>query len=274
MDQRFQRYVPRTPPLDGLVRCLWYSEGPDVPDKRERLLPTGECTLVFSLEEDPIRIYDASDTNRVSCYRGAVLCGARSDCFGIDVTRRERVMGVQFHPGGVSPFLRVPVSDVSGGCFSPDDVWAHVSSVREELLDTPDHRARFAVLERALSEQLILGRAIHPAVRHAVRRLQGKGWQPQISELAGQANLSPRRFIELFQRQVGITPKSFARLTRFQQVVTMVDGQRDVDWAGVALDCGYYDQAHFIHDFRTFSGYTPSVYLARATSHLNHIALD
>jgi len=60
---------------------------------------------------------------------------------------------------------------------------------------------------------------------------------------------------------------------RFQQALTTVHGTKQVDWTQVALDCGYYDQAHFIHDFQSFSGMTPSAYLAAATPHLNHVPL-
>ena len=94
-----------------------------------------------------------------------------------------------------------------------------------------------------------------------------------IAWMTEQIGLSPRRFIQLFRQQVGLTPKSFCRVRRFQQALTTVHGTKQVDWTQVALDCGYYDQAHFIHDFQSFSGMTPSAYLAAATPHLNHVPL-
>jgi AraC-like DNA-binding protein len=72
---------------------------------------------------------------------------------------------------------------------------------------------------------------------------------------------------------VGLAPKVFCRVRRFQRVLRMLHKTTQVDWADVALECGYYDQAHFIHDFQSFCGLTPSAYLAAATPHLNHVPL-
>ena len=73
--------------------------------------------------------------------------------------------------------------------------------------------------------------------------------------------MSQRRFIEIFRNEVGVTPKAFSRLRRFQHVLGAVEHLTDVDWTDVAVECGYFDQAHFIHDFREFAGVTPSLYL-------------
>ena len=71
-----------------------------------------------------------------------------------------------------------------------------------------------------------------------------------------------------------MTPKLFARVQRFQEVVKTVHPLREVDWADVAAACGYFDQAHFIHDFRAFSGFTPVEYFARKSEHQNHVPLS
>jgi AraC-like DNA-binding protein len=99
------------------------------------------------------------------------------------------------------------------------------------------------------------------------RLWMGEGiWGPNLLPVLRETGLSERRFIEVFHEQVGLTPKAFCRVRRFQRVLKSVHGAREVDWAQVALDCGYYDQPHFIHDFRGFSGLTPAQYVARATA--------
>jgi methylphosphotriester-DNA--protein-cysteine methyltransferase len=94
-----------------------------------------------------------------------------------------------------------------------------------------------------------------------------------VSGVIDRIGLSQRRLIDLFHDQVGLTPKAFCRVRRFQRVLETVHRKPGVDWAQVALDGGYYDQAHFIHDFQGFSGMTPATYLARATEHLNHVPI-
>jgi len=93
-----------------------------------------------------------------------------------------------------------------------------------------------------------------------------------VEDVTAQIGLSSRRFIEIFRNQVGLTPKLYCRIRRFQRVLAAIDDASDVDWTGVALKCGYFDQAHFIHDFRAFSGVSPTMYLRHRT-HRNHVAV-
>jgi AraC-like DNA-binding protein len=94
-----------------------------------------------------------------------------------------------------------------------------------------------------------------------------------LAAVSEQIGLSPKRFIQVFRDETGFTPKVFCRIRRFQQALGRMQGHRSVDWPGVALDSGYFDQAHFIHDFRAFSGINPSSYPAHRTPHRNHVPL-
>jgi AraC-like DNA-binding protein len=89
--------------------------------------------------------------------------------------------------------------------------------------------------------------------------------------VADAVGLSVRRFIEALARDVGLTPKQDCRVCRFQQAVTAANAACEVDWAEVALSCGCYDQPHFIHDFRAFSGLTPGGYRDGRTAFQNHV---
>ena len=91
------------------------------------------------------------------------------------------------------------------------------------------------------------------------------------ASVAEAVGLSPKRFIERFRTEVGLTPKQYCRVRRFQQALTAAHAASEVDWAAVAVSAGYYDQAHFIHDFRRFSGLTPTGYRAGRTAFQNHV---
>jgi AraC-like DNA-binding protein len=80
-------------------------------------------------------------------------------------------------------------------------------------------------------------------------------------------------FGQLFRDEVGLTPKLFCRIQRLRQVLYLLVGKEHVDWMDVALTCGYFDQAHFIHDFRTFAGCTPTAYLEQRGFHPCHVVL-
>jgi AraC-like DNA-binding protein len=262
------------------VDCIWCSEGFDGEHERERLLPNGESCIVFDLRDQPVRIYDANaiddagNAGKFITYAPAIFCGSRTDCFVIETSRQERVIGIQFRPGGAFPFLAMPASEVANATYSLDDVWpGQAESIRDALMNAVGVAAMFAILERALLARLRRSSPLHPAVVFAVGRLAKRGEGMRVRDVAEQVGFSSRHFMELFREQTGLTPKAFQRVRRFQQVLHLLHLDSEPNWASVALRCGYYDQAHFIHDFREFSGMTPGEYAAVATPHLNHVPL-
>src|SRR5207237_7470149 len=134
--------------------------------------------------------------------------------------------------------------------------------------------AKFHILEQTLLEQARRPLARHRAVAYALDELQRERHARSISDVTDETGLSARRFIQVFSEEVGLTPKLFCRVRRFQQVLSLIHTAAQVDWADVALRCGYFDQAHFIHDFQAFSGINPTTYLAHKTPHLNHVPLN
>lgn len=267
------RVTPNAP-LADFVRCFWYWEGAPQPHKRERLMPNGEASIIFNLRDEEIRVYDAQDSVRyVSCGH-AVLAGPRSSGCAIDTASEDRVIGIQFRPGGVFPFLRAPGREVADCSVALEDVWGGTAgSLREQLLEADSVATMFGLLERGLLDQLTRPLELHPAIDWARGHICRAPHLATVAELMGKIGLSQRRFIEIFRDQVGLAPKAFCRVRRFQRVLETVHRRKRVDWVEVALDGGYYDQAHFIHEFQNFAGMTPGAYLAAATEHLNHVPL-
>jgi AraC-like DNA-binding protein len=118
-------------------------------------------------------------------------------------------------------------------------------------------------LEQLLLQRLIKGRNEHycsKAASWALEKFMGEPQVTRIHEVSAALGLSQKHFIETFRRQVGVTPKRFCRIRRFQQVLGQIQSRQEVDWADVVSNCGYFDQAHFINEFTGFSGVNPSAY--------------
>ena len=98
---------------------------------------------------------------------------------------------------------------------------------------------------------------MHPVVRYAIDRLSSGGALHAVRKIQLDTGFSHTRFIQLFREQVGLTPKLFARIQRFNALIARVENGLAVNWAELAADCGYFDQAHLIRDFRQFAGVTP-----------------
>jgi transcriptional regulator GlxA family with amidase domain len=137
-----------------------------------------------------------------------------------------------------------------------------VRSLRDRLRTANDPAEKFRVLEVALLERLNERFQLNTAVRYALQEFARRPEIPRVQELAHGAGLSRRRFSQLFREQIGLTPKLYCRLQRFQNTLKVIASDASVDWAQLALSAGYSDQAHLAHEFHDFAGLSPSAYLA------------
>ena len=264
-----------SPPLADFVDVFWLYEGYDVPHKRERLLPDGTVELVINLKEDRIRVYESDCAESFHTIPGCVVSGPRSEFFVIDTESEASTIGVHFKPGGAFPFFKFPPADLSNQSVALDCLWGTASArLRDRVLEAVTPAEKFRVMERCLLEELRKPLERHPAVGFALHQFLGRAQAPSVSQVVEQVGFSQRRFIEIFDQQVGLTPKLFCRVSRFQKVIRTAHVHRNINWTQLALDCGYYDQAHFIHDFQAFAGITPSDYLQRRTPHVNHVPME
>lgn len=255
------------------MELFWFYDGfPPRAHKKERLMPDGSVEMVINLREDESRIYDPKNVERCERLPGALICGPHSSFFVIDTAEQDSVMGIHFKPGGAFPFFKLPADELHNLHVSLEDLWGlEASLLRERLLEAPTPERKFQVLESCLLEQAFKPLERHRAVEGALFR--NIHTAPAIAEVSYHIGISSRRLIQLFSHQVGLTPKLFCRVRRFQRILQLIHKGGELDWADLAADCGYFDQAHFIHDFNAFSGMNPSTYLARKTEHLNHVPI-
>jgi AraC-like DNA-binding protein len=205
---------------------------------------------------------------------GSILCGVHSECFVIDTEEQADVVGVQFRPGGAFPFFGVPSSETHNLHIPLDAFWGNFAKeVRERLLGARSDTETFQILENALLARTRGTLERHPAVAFALTQFQSASSMRAVGDVTECIGLSARRFVEVFQKEVGLTPKLFCRVRRFQKVLRTIRSGKGLEWTEIALSCGYYDQAHFNHDFRAFSGINPSTYVASVTPHLNHVPI-
>src|ERR1700722_5924317 len=273
----FHHHVPGAP-LNHFISMMWFGDDYVVPHRLERVLPTGDMALIINLWENRTRVYNADDPRKCKTFEGSIVVGAYSAFTVIDTDEQRATAGVTFRPGGAFPFLGLPAGELQDSNASLSDLWGHraASDLREQLLAAHSPQAKFKILERTFLGRInSLLEPTHSAVSFAVENFRHRPQRP-ISSVTDQIGLSDRRFIQLFSRQVGLTPKLFCRVQRFQQVlrnITTLAAGSVIDWPQIALRCGYFDQAHFIHDFRAFSGINPTTYLANKTQFQNHVAL-
>jgi AraC-like DNA-binding protein len=263
-------YIPG-PPLADFVEVLWLCQGLQPTHEKERIMPTGSMGLLINLNEGSLSVYDRKG-ERQTLGRCAVT-GAQSEFVVIDTAQQAYIMGVSFRPGGAVPFLDVPACELHGAHVSLDTLWgAAAGEMRERVLEAATPEAKLRALEVVLLERAARRLERHRAVVFALGQFQRVDG-PTVGQVSDQIGLSQRRFIQVFREEVGLTPKLYHRVRRFQQVLQRIHKGQRVTWTDVALDCGYFDQAHFVHDFRAFSGLNPTAYLMQRTPYQNHVPI-
>jgi AraC-like DNA-binding protein len=267
---RYTAHRP-APPLADAVDYLWcLSDAPE--HARERIVPSGTIEIVFNLHEDAFRIHGASRQERR--FGGAIVSGCYGTAFEIDTRAHALVVGVHFKPGGAARLLGAPPNTIADDHVALDALWgAHANALRARLCAVSTPRERVHLLEQALLARMPERAPSGRAVTFALAQLERPG--AEVGRVAQELGTSRRRFIEMFTRDVGMTPKRWAMVRRFQRALAAGRRGPSLHWARIALECGYYDQAHMCRDFAALTGLTPSQLLAPRATEVkdNHVAL-
>ncbi len=260
-----RRQRPWSPALAPFVSALGVFVG-DFPHRREIALPTGGMQLLVNLDADRLHMVRDGHPHDVP---GAALHGASDRPVVIDPAEQRAIVWVAFRPGGAYPFLGPHVRATGGELVDLGLLWGRDgATLREQLLHAGEPAAVLRTVERALLSRAAWPLAPDPALTWASNALdRGMG----VAAVADRLGWTGHRLARRFAERVGLPPKRYARIRRFQRVLRRATADRACDWARVAADCGFHDQAHLIHDFREFAGTTPARYAPRSTADRNHV---
>lgn len=262
-------------PLDAYVQMFWYCEGYEVAHRKERVLPNGTFQLVIQLSDGYIRQWTREpNSERFFDDSAALIVGVQSQYSLIDTAGLKSMAGVLFRPGCAQALFGIPSHEFYNRDVPLEQVWGHGAiELRDKLQEAASPMEKFRVLAGVLEKRLRERWVMQPAVAFGLQEFRIAPQMSSVLEVAREAGLSRRRFAQVFREQVGLTPKLYCRLVRFQQVVRQVRRGEEVDWADVALSCGYCDQAHLGHEFHEFSGISPGLYANGSHLWRNHVPI-
>ena len=271
----YLEHIP-APPLAPSVQMLWYAQVNPATHHRERILPTGRVQIILNLARD--FVLDCPE-GRPDLHRPPTLVvGARSVYEIVDSSDMADLVGIVFSPGGFTPFASDAAHLFSNQTVALDSIWGNaVPALRDRLRELDSPAARLGLLEHFLRARFVPHIQSHPRppqIQFALRCFAHNPSIAGVAQTARQIGWSERRFSQVFREEVGLAPKVWCRIQRFQQAVRQLHAGTAIHWAELALDCGYYDQSHFANDFRAFSGVDATTYSARRTQWANHIHAD
>lgn len=271
---RVEFHIPK-PPLDQFIEVFVFHEGLSPVHSYERLLPDGNTVLIINLHDTPQYVYDSETLKEIQACNNVWVSGIRTEYITIPSGKETCLFVIHFKQGMAHPFFPLPMHELKNHVVDADLIWGNEFGVlREMLLTTDDIPQRFAIAESYLMQRFVSKLQINPCVSYAVNQIQQRPDQICLADLNQKIGYSQKHFISMFKSEVGLTPKSYLKIMRFQKAVNEIEQVAFIDWPQIATDCGFYDQAHFINDFRHFSGYTPEEYMRRKTSdYINYIPI-
>jgi AraC-like DNA-binding protein len=258
MDAIRMREYAVHPALKPYVMCVWSleSDGPILGATRERILPDSCVELVCHFQ-DPYLSHFA--TGGSALQPRSFVVGQMKRFLEIEPAGRAGFVAVRFLARGAYLFFHRPLSEVATGIVDLEDLWRTTAREwTERIALAKDMAERVRVIEQALLGLLGENGRTEPAVDRALVLIQAWKGRFRVNELADDIGVSSRHLTRQFQRAVGLSPKEFGRVTRFLHALQLLHDGSGHSLTDVALDCGYFDQAHFNHEFREFAGMSPS----------------
>lgn len=269
----FQTYIPK-PPLNQFVECFIYHEAFNPAHSVDRFLPDGNVEIIIDLHDQPQFIYDNDSLKEIQACHHVWASGVRTEPITIPSGKESAMFIISFKKGMAYPFFPFPMQEISDCVVDADLIWGHdFAFLREQILENKRTEIKFQIVEDFLLENYLSKLILNPCVEYALHQIINQPDQISMQKLNDKIGYSQKHFIKLFKNQIGITPKSYLKIMRFQKVLGEIEKLNETDWTAISNDCGFYDQAHFINDFKKFSGFTPEEYAKRRGNFLNYIPI-
>jgi AraC-like DNA-binding protein len=253
-------YAEHAPPADlaSRIACVWtHLVTPPAPGDRQsmlRVLPDGCVDIILGFSRGDASIGDgASEMMAVGAMTRPLMVPERGPQLRI---------GVRFRPGHAFAALGAPAAELTDERVSYDLLANDADEALDDIAVQSTNEARLQAIVRLVRRRLTGAPAVPASVRRAVQIIAAEHGNLRVAALTSAIGITRQQLARQFATHVGITPKTFARVMRTRAALARADAARaahprDVDWTAIAYDLGYYDQPHFIDEFKSITGATP-----------------
>lgn len=251
------RKIKPLKPLRPFVESIWIQD-----DARDAaienfeptiILPSTKIDLLFFYRDPFVQLLDDGNEAKVPDF---FLIGQRSKAIKVAATGKTGIIIFSFYPWGAAPFFRLPMHELQDCCIELNTFMnpALIGSVEQQVLEQANNHERVVILQGFLLN-LLYESAHDDLIKESTFQINKENGNVAVNRLAQQYYLSRRQYIRRFKHSVGIGPKKFANIVRFQKALLLQ--KLGVEWTKIAEECGYYDQPHFIKEMKRFSGFSP-----------------
>lgn len=257
MDYRL--YTPNDR-LSKYIRCYWSLDNQEdsEPHSRERIFPDGCIELIFN-HGDLFVTYNSK--GEAEDQPKSFIHGQLKKFIEVQGQGKVGIFSIRFQPAGLQPFIDFPVSDLTQVFVEVSKIWKDGSFLEQAMALCQNNEERIAVIENFL-ESKIENAPDNNDIERCVEEIIRSDGMASIENLASELNMGKRHLERKFLSSVGLSLKLFSRIIRFNNALQLIENKDFRNFTNVAHDGGFYDQAHFIKDFKYFTGLNPKQYFS------------
>ncbi len=250
-----------TEPLSRFVESIFHYKGFQPDHSIERVVPTGHLFVIFELDGFTRHTYDNETLKPNANYQKAWVSGIHQNYLSISAHNDSEMFVIQFKPYGARPFLQVDMDRISDRVVSAEEIRGiDLIALHGQLLNAKTSKEKFSVADHWLRSQFRERQAPPDSIVDIAALLQ-KQPASKLKEVLETYNGTQKHLISQFRKFVGLTPKQYQRIMRFNDVFAQMQNDQFLSWSDIANLCGYSDQSHFIREFKNFSGFSPKKFL-------------
>ena len=256
----YQTYEPHAD-LKSLISCYWTLEVPmQTEPQKQRIVPDGCIEMAFILGDD-IKRY-TSENEFILQPRSMVL-GQTIEPFYIEPTGFVKTFAIRFYPYGFANFVSEPIKNLVNKETPINQLFGieTVDDLEQKIIKAENTEQRISIIEKFLLDRLNEEKTINIIVKNTIDSLLSTNGSASITSIFKDEPTKRRQLERNFRKQIGVSPKQLGKLIRLQTALKMLLNQKSENLTDIAYKSEYFDQAHFIKDFREFTGINPKEFL-------------
>ncbi|MCT4221549.1 helix-turn-helix transcriptional regulator [Elizabethkingia anophelis] len=242
--------------LTAFIKCYWTLESPkeEMPEK-QTIVPDGCMEMIFHYGDLYKQYLD--NGNSIIQPRCFVI-GQLTRPLEIEPTGEIGIFSIRFHPEGFLPFTATPIKEMENTAVSLEKLFGKDGQeIEQQIINANSTSERIKLIEKFLLDKLTDLETVDRIVRSTVECIMTANGQLSVDELSRHSKVNRRQLLRKFSSAIGLSPKQLSRTIRLQAALKMLMSDQFSNLANLAYENEYYDQAHFIKEFKEFTGSTP-----------------
>ncbi len=274
----FENHQPEAPIAAHIEAIFHYKDL--IPDHSiERVVPTGHIFLLFELDGIPRNTFNNDTLVPDQTFSEVWISGMHKKYISISAHEEAEMLVIQFKAGGAYPFFHFPLHEINEKVIPAAQLLGtEILDLRKDLLAASDAKAKLILAENWLQQRYQAEKAPNATITTLIEELKkapslnGK----ELNRLVQAYPHTQKHLIDQFKKYVGLTPKYYQRILRFNEILAQIHQKEKLSWTQISYDCGYADQSHFIKEFKHFSGFNPEEFIQQkfTNEEINFFPLD